>query len=149
MITRVDRYFQELHRLLNELGEDLGHPEDPEQVFIVLVAFLHTIRNRIPIQGGFHFMAQLPMILKGLFADKWSYSDDPLVIRHWDEFCEHFEKEQHKHGERSFDWNMDTAQIIRMTFQCLTRNYFSSGEITHVLHMLPNEIVEEMEKTPA
>ncbi|MBO0877104.1 MAG: DUF2267 domain-containing protein, partial [Pseudonocardia sp.] len=43
-----------------------------------LRAWLHTVRDRVTVDGAAHFAAQPPMLLRGLFFDGWTPSRVPV-----------------------------------------------------------------------
>lgn len=45
--------------------------DDPHRAYRVARAWLHTVRDRLPVDTAVHFAAQLPLTWRGLFYDGW------------------------------------------------------------------------------
>lgn len=60
---------------LKDVSEALG-TEDRHLAHRVLRTWLHTLRDRLTVDGAAHFAAQLPELLRGVYYDGW----DPSVV---------------------------------------------------------------------
>lgn len=135
-----DKFKQEAYEYFNELAAELGHPDERERVLIIWRAVMHTIRDRIQIAESFHLMAQLPTILKGLYAEDWKYHDKPpKEFSEIEEMKKEVKALQNQYGETDFDWNKSTEEIISITIHSLKR-YVTAGELQHLSDQLPKEV---------
>lgn len=141
MSLNFQKYAQEGQSFVNELARELGHPEEIARTGIVLRAVLHTLRERITISESFHLLSQLPMFLKGIYADNWKFSEKPMDISTKEEFIAEVERHQQQYGEREFSWSKPTEEIIRIVFSSLGR-YISDGEYEDVIAQMPENIKE-------
>ncbi|MBO0874187.1 MAG: DUF2267 domain-containing protein, partial [Pseudonocardia sp.] len=58
---------------VSAVAQQLG-TEDRHYACRGLRAWLHTVRDRVTVDGAAHFAAQPPMLLRGLFFDGWTPS---------------------------------------------------------------------------
>jgi uncharacterized protein (DUF2267 family) len=64
---------------LATIARHLG-TEDLDFTFRVVRAWLHTVRDRLPVEGTAHLAAQLPEVLRGVFYDGWAPGKVPIRI---------------------------------------------------------------------
>ncbi|MFP4114283.1 MAG: DUF2267 domain-containing protein [Spirochaetota bacterium] len=139
MGLNFDDYAREGKEFMHKLAKDLGHPDREDQAAILLRAVLHTLRDRIAIAENLHIVAQLPMFLKAIYVDQWSYSLDVDRIKTAREFAERVEHYQELLGEKRFDWKAPTEELITRVLAAVER-YLTEGEIADVKSELPEEI---------
>ena len=137
-----EKFAQEAHEYINELANDLGHPEEKERTLIIWRSVMHTLRDRIHMGESFQIFAPLPMILKGIYVEDWKYSEKPKKDF---ETMEEFENEvkalQRRYGEQDFNWNKSTDEIISITINSLKR-YMNESQLQHIKDQLPKEVKE-------
>lgn len=144
-MEKFDKYAQEGNEFIHELASELGHPEEVERTTIILKATLHAIRDRITLAEAFDFMAQLPLVLKGLFVEHWKLKD-PDNYETVEEFKTKIKKEQNLHGETEFSWDESTENIAAIVVKALKDKYLSEGQLEHILGNLPKEISEYLQE---
>jgi len=136
----LEKYTHELHDYVNQLADDLGHPEEKKRVLIIWRAVMHTIRDRIHISESLDLIAPLPMILKGIYTIGWQYTETPpLDYDTVEQMKTQVKAHQNKYGEQEFDWSVPTEEIISITLNSLER-YFSEGQMDHIRGQLPEDI---------
>lgn len=142
--VNFEKYQQEAHEFLNKLSSDLGHPEEQNRVFIILRSVIHTVRDRITISESFDLMAQLPVILRGIYSEQWKYSEKPpMQYKTIEEMKELVKSQQAQFGEDEFNWSESTEEIISTTLNCL-RQYFTEGQMNHITGQMPKEVQQLM-----
>src|SRR5690606_41980292 len=102
-----EKFSNEAHHYINQLAEELGHPEEKNRVLIIWRSVMHTVRDRIHLAEAFKILAPLPMIFKGIYVEGWNSSEKPP----WDydgmeELKEEVKGRQLKTGEEDFHWNI-------------------------------------------
>ncbi|WP_017731866.1 DUF2267 domain-containing protein [Nafulsella turpanensis] len=137
-----DEYLNDANRFVNKLSEDLGHPEDSEQTIRLVRAVLHTIRDRISIAESLDFLSQLPMILKALYVEQWTYHEQPpLHYEDLEGFADAVKNQQARLGEKDFDWPEPTIELVKKVLKNL-REYISDGQAIHILEQMPEGVRE-------
>lgn len=126
----LDRAVHKTFAWMHELGCELG-VEDKHKLWIALRASLHALRDRLPHAE----VAQLPLIVRGLFYDGWESARTPMKRCHRDAFFKLVAKE----FPPGFDLEPEAA--FRATMKVL-RQHVSSGEIEGVLQSLLKDIRE-------
>jgi uncharacterized protein (DUF2267 family) len=144
MSFHFDKYSQEANTFVNELNHKLGHPGESEASSRLLRSVLHVMRDRITMSENLDVIAQLPMFLKAIYVEQWKYREKPLKFETMEAFCQLVKEEQSRMGERDFQWDEPTNELVLRTFVAL-RKYFTQGEAQHVLDQMPKEIKERLE----
>lgn len=146
MVINYEKYAQDGNRFIKNLAQRLGHEEELQQTGIILRAVLHTLRDRLTVSEGMDLMAQLPMFLKSVYVENWTYRDKPTPINTLDEFTEEVKKLQERYGESRFDWDIHTIDIVHIVLEEMSP-YISEGETRHILSQLPEEIQHMVEES--
>lgn len=138
----LEKHFHEANEYINELSQQLGHPGEEQRVMMIWRAVMHSIRDRIPMAESLHLISQLPLILKGLYVDQWTYDrTPPKTYETVEEMTRSVEALQARYGEEEFDWNLSTEEIISITINSL-RKYASDGQLDHIKSQMPGEVKE-------
>jgi uncharacterized protein (DUF2267 family) len=141
MGLNFEKYAQEGSHFVNKLANSLGHPDETARAGNVLRAVLHTFRDRITVGQSFHVISQLPMFLKAIYVDKWKYRQHPLKLSTKEDFLKEVESYQRTYGEREFNWDISTEDIVQTVFREL-KAYISEGEFEDVISQLPKGLAE-------
>src|SRR5690606_979856 len=108
-----DKFAQDAHNYLNDLAEELGHPEEKQRVLIIWRSVMHTVRDRIHLGESFQIIDPLPMIFKGIFVENWKFSEKPrLQYESLEQMKTEVKKLQAQKGEEDFPWKKSTEEII-------------------------------------
>lgn len=141
-VKSFDKFYQEANSYLRQLAEDLGHPDEYQRSLMIWRSVMHTIRDRIHLGESFDIMSSLPMVFKGIYADNWQYHEKPpLAYSTIEEMKKEVKLRQQQQGERDFDWDSSTENIISSTIHSL-RHYLSDDHLEHLKGQLPNEVKE-------
>ena len=138
MTVNFDHYAQKGNQFVNNLAQEVGHPDEVGRTGILLRAVLHTIRDRITISESLNFIAQLPVFVKALYADGWKYQEKPLRLDKED-FLKQVEKHQAQYGESEFSWEKSTEELVKIVIGEL-RKIISQGEFDDVAAQLPEDL---------
>src|SRR5215210_7436957 len=79
-----DKTLQTTQIWLNEITEVIG--PDKQVTWHVLGAVLRSLRDRVPLQVAVHLGAELPVLVRGLYYDRWHASDQQERYRTLHEF---------------------------------------------------------------
>ncbi len=136
------KFAQEADKYINDLAEDLGHPEEQNRVLIIWRSVMHTVRDRIHQGEAFQIIAPLPMIFKGIYVEGWKYSDKPqLTYESIEEMKEEVKRLQARNGEENFPWFLSTEKIILITLNSLYK-FLDKDQLKQIANQLPAEIKE-------
>ncbi len=92
----------------------------------IIRAVFHALRNRISHEESFHLMAQLPMALKGVYADGWKFNTDYLHIGVVNDFIEEIKQEDGRLSGYDFSDPLKGGTAIAIVFKAL--NYLITDE---------------------
>ncbi len=139
MAINFEKFAQEGNEFLNNLTSGLGHPEEEGRTGIILRAVMHTLRERITISESLNLLAQLPMFLKGIYVDGWRYREKPLDLKSAEDFTNEVKKHQAHYGERQFEWEKSTEEIVKIVLNHLGK-YISDGEFEDIIAQMPKPL---------
>jgi uncharacterized protein (DUF2267 family) len=130
----VDRSAEKAHIWINDLAEELG-TEDGQHAYRVLRAFLHALRDHLPVDEVAALAAQLPVFVRGVFYEGWDPSRTPERKRDLDSFLARISSEAQLAGETEASFAATAANRV-------LGRHVSAGEGASVLHALPRHIRE-------
>jgi len=137
-----EKFSNEAHHYINQLAEELGHPEEKNRVLIIWRSVMHTVRDRIHLGEAFQIIAPLPMIFKGIYVEGWKYTEKPpLIYDSIEEMKEEVKLRQARNGEEDFPWFLSTEKIILITLNSLCK-YLGEKQLRQIADQLPPEIKE-------
>lgn len=137
-----ETFAQQAHEYINDLAQELGHPEEKNRVLIIWRSVMHTVRDRIHLGESFQILDPLPMIFKGIYVQTWKYSEKPPLEYETIEDMKNQVKDlQAQHGEQEFSWSKSTEEIISITLSSLKR-FIREGQMEHIIGQMPKEIKE-------
>ena len=125
----VDRSVEKVYAWLSELAEELG-TNDRQRAYRVLRAFLHALRDHLPVNEAAQLSAQLPIFVRGVFFEGWDPSRTSEHSRDLDSFLARIAREGGLAGETEASFAAAAAHRV------LSR-HISAGEVASLLHVLP------------
>ena len=128
----IDRSAEKAHVWFNELSEELGS-EDRQAAYRVLRAYLHTVRDRLPVNEAAQLAAQLPELIRGIYYEGWVPAKAPHKYRTVDEFLQRVADEAQLKGETEASYACSAAARV-------LRRHVSAGEIDDVVAAFPEEM---------
>lgn len=128
--SKTDTFDHMIHNAntwLSDVAEAFG-TKDRRFAYRVLRAWLHTIRDRLTVDGAAHFASQLPELVRGVYYDGWHPSRVPVKYGP-DEFVDRFATEA----------NIPADDVRRTAARVSTvmQAKFSPGQLDHALAQLP------------
>jgi len=130
----IDRSVEKTHIWLNELSEELA-TDNGHHAYRVLRAFLHALRDHLPVNDAAALAAQLPIFVRGVFYEGWDPSRTPDHARDLDSFLQRIAAEARLAGETEASFAAAAASRV------LAR-HISPGEAGSVLRVLPEPLRE-------
>jgi uncharacterized protein (DUF2267 family) len=126
-----DKSLQATNTMLQEIMGSLG--PDRQVAWHALGAVLHAVRDRVPIDEAAHLGAQLPLVVRGLYYDRWHPAGKPDKQRSEDEFLARVDAELQ--GGRP----VNSRDATKAVFATLSR-HLPAGQVEKVKHTLPAPI---------
>ncbi|MCA6112308.1 DUF2267 domain-containing protein [Bradyrhizobium cenepequi] len=126
-----DRTIHLTNSWLDEIMETL--PRDRQVAWHALGAVLRTIRDRVPIELAAHLGAQLPLMVRGTYYDRFRPSDAPQNWRSAEQFLSIIT------AELSSTRPVSATDAAHAVFQVLN-HYVDPGQVEKVRHALPEEV---------
>jgi uncharacterized protein (DUF2267 family) len=128
-----DKTLQTTNIWLKEICEELG--PDRQIAWHVLGAGLRTLRDRLEPDLAAHLAAELPLVVRGAYYDRYRPSEQPRLVRSRDEFVKCMEADLRNIRP------VDPDQALRCVFSVLNR-HVPKGQIDKVRASLPADIRE-------
>jgi uncharacterized protein (DUF2267 family) len=132
-IDLIDRTVEKTNIWLNELAAELGDEEDRKAAYHVLRAFLHAVRDRLPVNEAAQLAAQLPELIRGIYYEEWVPSRTPVTYRTVDEFLARIADEAMLPAETEASFACAAAARV-------LRRHVSEGEIEDVVKVFPESL---------
>ncbi|MBS1120573.1 MAG: hypothetical protein H6Q90_2801 [Deltaproteobacteria bacterium] len=131
----LDSHVETANTWLNELMEslELSSPADGARALHALRAGLHAIRDRLPASEVVDLGAQLPTLIRGIYYEGWTLTNDPTTIRDRAAMVARV-----KHGLMP-DPRLDPVDVLRAVISLLVE-HVTPGEILDVVATLPAPI---------
>lgn len=126
---------QESSLWLQSIADKVAAHGDKELAWAVLGATLHALRDRLQPGAAIHLGAQLPMLIRGLYYDRWRITPEPPKERHREQFFDRVCK------ELPAGWQLDGEASVRAVFGVMHEK-MDPGEITKVIRQMPKELRE-------
>lgn len=140
MITDFSKYAVKANEFLSDVAEKLGDRDDKARASRVIRAFFHSIRNHITLEENFQLLAQLPLILKGLYVDGWMPLKQKPKSSTKNSFIEEMVNEDRSAGD-DFTNPGEVIFSAKAVFGALGK-YISKGELEDIKNVLPHELKE-------
>jgi uncharacterized protein (DUF2267 family) len=128
-----DASLQKTQVWLNDLMVELGWENRPQKACLALRTALHSLRDRLTVEGAVHLGAQLPILIRGVYYEGWKLTGKPVKERHKSEFLDHIA------AVFRDDDTVDPEKVMRAVFKVLAR-HISKGEIDNVKNSLPRSL---------
>jgi uncharacterized protein (DUF2267 family) len=131
-VPAVERSAEITHAWLDDLAVELDRPWDRRYAFRVLRSFLHTLRDRMPVNETAQFAAQLPELLRGVYYENWRPSATPMRYD-LDGFLDRLSE------QAMLDRETGAAAAARACARVLVR-HLATGELDKVRQVLPKDV---------
>jgi uncharacterized protein (DUF2267 family) len=143
MAMDFNKYAAKGNEFLNRLAAKLGNENDRDHAARILRSTLHVIRDHITVEESIQLLAQLPMILKGVYVDGWSSANMQVKIKTLDDFAAEIIGKDGNAAWRDFSNKEEVLEDVRKVVETLAM-YVSYGELEDVFSVLPKEIKKKL-----
>ena len=105
----------------------------------VIRSVLHALRNCLSHEESFRLLAQLPLVLKGVYVDGWHFDKDNTPVGHLNDFLAEVMKEDKELAAYDFGDYENEKIAVASVFRVLSC-FITEAEMEHVLGILPSEL---------
>jgi uncharacterized protein (DUF2267 family) len=129
-VSNLDHSIEKASAWLAEVGREFNTDDRPF-AYRVTRAWMHALRDRLPVSVAAHLAAQLPELLRGVFYDGWNPSHVPDKFDNA-EFVRRFARDAKIHDA---EVKLAAGRVTKVM-----RNHISAGAIDEVMGALPADI---------
>lgn len=131
-ISAIDHGAQQAHIWINDVAEELA-TEDLHEAYRVLRAFLHGVRDHLPVDEVAQLSAQLPIFIRGVLYEGWEPSRSTRAPRDLDSFLRRLTSEARLAGETE-------ASFAAVAAARVLERHVTAGTTAAVMHSLPRDV---------
>jgi uncharacterized protein (DUF2267 family) len=128
----IERSVEKAHLWINDVAEQLG-TDDHREAYRVMRAYLHALRDRLPVNEAAQLAAQLPELIRGIYYEGWVPSSTPVKYQGFADFLDRIAKDAMLEGETEASYAVSSVAGV-------LRRHVSAGEIDDVRAILPEEL---------
>lgn len=128
----LDRSVEKANLWINDVADEL-QTADRHEAYRALRAFLHVLRDRLPVPEAAQLASQLPLLIRGIYFEGWQPARTPLHYRDPVEFLDRVAEEAKLHGDT------EASYAVAAVGRVLARRV-SAGEIEDVVRTLPESL---------
>jgi uncharacterized protein (DUF2267 family) len=128
----IERSVEKAHLWINDVAEQLG-TDDHREAYRVLRAYLHALRDRLPVDEAAQLAAQLPELIRGIYYEGWNPSSTPVKYRDFTDFLNRVAEDAVLDGETDASYAVSAVAGV-------LRRHVSAGEIDDIRAILPEEL---------
>src|SRR5215216_6158671 len=125
-----EKYAQESNKFLREVSDELQTRGDTDHAYRVVRSVFHTLRDILTPEESMHLVSQLPMYLKALYVDGWSFQEKKR-IRSMEEFLKCLRSKDDRAAARDFGDDATAKAHVRAVLNVLQR-HVTTVEIVHI-----------------
>jgi len=133
-VSSFNQTFEKSHAWLKEL-KSIGNFNSEEEAYTALRAVMHSLRDRLQVDGAAHLAAQIPMLIRGMYYEGWKPAATPHKQHTKEEFLGSVRSQLHNATER-----IEPEAATQAVFQFLNQK-ISEGEIDDIKSELPSAIL--------
>lgn len=136
-VDSLDRSIEKTNAWLADVAASFG-TEDRKLAYRATRSWMHTLRDRLPVQVSVHLAAQLPELLRGVFYEGWNPSKVPVKYGR-EQYLARFADEAQIHlTEAEHAGRQVTAALSR---------HISPGALAEAMAVLPADVRSLLEPT--
>ena len=139
MNLNLDKAHDDGKHFMHQLQQRLGTEDNWDKTARILKGVLHTIRDRMPISEALDVMAQMPLFMKGIFADQWKYREEPEKIRSQQQFIEAVKQRPELVEFSDLPEDEDVIRATREVLSLLSE-HIEEGQMRHIKANMPGEM---------
>ena len=130
-----EAYAQKGNEFINLVSKFL-EIHDRNRAGRIVRSVLHVLRDRLTIEESLHFIAQLPVALKGVYVDGWAVPSKHNHPNTLDDFLDMILIEDNKTAWKDFSNSEEVLEAVIAVFKSFSC-YVSQEEMERIMHVLP------------
>jgi uncharacterized protein (DUF2267 family) len=135
-IDVFDSTIQRTNSWLKELMIELNS-SDHRRTYLIMRSVLHALRDHLSTDDALYLGEQLPMLLRGLYFERWNPHGKPLPLRNRNDFF----RVLSTYMARDVDGTSSAESASRAVFRLLDRK-MTEGEIEDIEAVIPPALME-------
>ena len=140
-MTNYSNCYAEADQFLQQVSVRLEGSPNQEHSSQLTTAVLHSLRDRISYRESMFLVANLPVLIKGIYFDGWNRNQHTTTINSIEDFLEEIRRNAVTYFGNNFSINQLTMGKARAVIQVL-RNYVCASGFWHVRNQLPAVVSE-------
>ena len=140
MALNFEKHVAKGNKFVKEVSEYLGDV-NRDKAGRIMKAVLHSLRDILTVEESLHLIAQLPLVIKGVYVDNWKVSGTPRRIRSIDDFCDDIRHISGLTADEDFPTKEDCLDAVHAVFSVI-KETVSEGEIEDIRAIMPKELKE-------
>ncbi len=133
-VAAISTTVEKTNRILSEIEREMGWRGRPDEALAALRVVLHTLRDRLQVNGAASLGAQLPELVRGIYYEGWAPARVPVKMNR-DEFLDEITRHFTYSGKEGFD----SAHMVSTVLETITL-HLDHGEVEKVKAALPKGI---------
>ena len=140
MLQNFDEHAQRGNEFLQLIALELGDTSNKEAAERITRAVFRSLRELLTLEENFQLIAQLPIILKGLYVEGWApQKKNKKRSKKLDDFYLDVIKEEGAKARKDFTTEDEIKKGVNAVFTVL-RMYISEGQMKDAKAVVPDEI---------
>jgi uncharacterized protein (DUF2267 family) len=135
-IDVFDSTIQRTNSWLKELTIELNS-SDHRKTYLVLRSVLHGLRDHLSADDAIYLGEQLPMLIRGLYFERWNPQGKPLPLRNRNDFFAVLSSHMSAAGDTTTNGEHAALAVFR-----LLERKMSDGEIEDVEIVIPPALLD-------
>lgn len=141
MTNVFDKQCQEANGFIRDLASQLGRPDDIDHALRILRCVFTALRRRIIPHESLHIVAQLPLVLKGVYVDGWDINEPLSEANSFEEFLFEIRNNTERRADIDFANDDLARKNITAVFTAL-KQFIAEGELDNIRDELPRDVAE-------
>lgn len=139
MALDFQKYAAEGNAFVKNLARQLNCPDDNERASRVLRSVLHAVRDMITPQESLQFLAQLPMFLKAVYVDGWTFTSSRSKIKDAQDLFARMREYDRPVAFHDFPGKGLEERAVITVFSQL-HQYVTPGEFEDIVSQVPKDV---------
>jgi uncharacterized protein (DUF2267 family) len=135
-IEVFDSTIQRTNTWLKDLMQELN-TTDHRKAYLMLRSVLHALRDHLSADDAVYVGEQLPMLIRGLYFERWEPAGKPLPLRARTDFFAVLSR--YMAGDADSEWQAEV--VARAVFRLLERKA-ADGEIEDLHSVIPLALMD-------